>query len=150
MTTTRRKTSEGASEPAAPAAALAHLDPATLLVDRNLREARLTKSFVASIRDHGVLVPLVAYRTPDGVRVRFGHRRALAAVEAGRPTVPVVILGDEPDGAEADIERLLSQHAENTDREGLTAAEQAGFIQDLLDLGLSAAQVQRRARHQQG
>jgi ParB family transcriptional regulator, chromosome partitioning protein len=146
MTTTRRKTPDSTSEPPAGAATLEHLDPATLLMDRNIREARLTKDFVASISAHGVLVPLTAYRTPDGVRVRTGHRRALAAVQAGRPAVPVVVLGDEPDGTEAEIGRLLSQHDENTAREGLTAAEQAGFVQGLLDLGLTAAQVQRRAR----
>jgi ParB family chromosome partitioning protein len=52
----------------------------------------------------------------EGTRVRPGHRRALAAVDAGRATVPVVILAEEADGTEADIHRLLSQRPESTDR----------------------------------
>jgi ParB-like nuclease family protein len=62
------------------------LDPATLLVDLNIREAKLDKDFVASIKDHGVIEPIVAVRTEDGqVRVRHGHRRALGAIEAAQP-----------------------------------------------------------------
>ncbi len=59
-----------------------HLDPRSLLVDVNVRrDAQVDKEFVASVRDLGVLVPIVAVRTGDGaVRVRFGHR--------GRPTRP--------------------------------------------------------------
>jgi ParB family transcriptional regulator, chromosome partitioning protein len=49
------------------------LDPRTLLVDVNVRtDLQLDKQFVATIRDHGVLVPIVAIDTPDGVRVRSG------------------------------------------------------------------------------
>ena len=44
---------------------------------------------------------MIAVRAVGGqvrVRVRHGHRRTLAAVEAGIQ-VPVVIVGDEQDGA---------------------------------------------------
>lgn len=56
------------------------VDPATLLVDRNVRQdARLDREFLASIRDLGVLVPIVAVRVAEGsLRVRYGHRRTLA------------------------------------------------------------------------
>ncbi len=66
----------------APAAALEYVDPATLLVDVNVRhDARVDKDFVASIREHGVLVPIVAVRTSEGaLRVRYGHRRTLAVI----------------------------------------------------------------------
>jgi hypothetical protein len=46
-----------------------NLDPRTLLVDVNVRQdAQLDKQFVATIRDHGVLVPIVAVdsRTASG------------------------------------------------------------------------------------
>ena len=47
-------------------AELLHLDPATLLVDVNVRhDARLDPAFLASIKDHGVLIPIVAVRTAD-------------------------------------------------------------------------------------
>jgi ParB family chromosome partitioning protein len=69
------------------------LDPRDLLVDVNIRtDARLDKDFVASIKDFGVLVPIIAVRTAAGdVRVRFGHRRTLAAIEADLATVPVEV-----------------------------------------------------------
>jgi ParB family chromosome partitioning protein len=70
------------------------LDPATLLVDLNIREAKLDKDFLASVKDHGVIEPIMAVRTEDGqVRVRHGHRRTLAAIEAAQPLVPVYIAG---------------------------------------------------------
>src|SRR6266536_1394914 len=66
------------------------VEPTTLLVDVNIRaDAALDKDFLASIRDLGVLVPIVAVRTQDGtLRVRYGHRRTLATVEVGRSSVP--------------------------------------------------------------
>jgi ParB family transcriptional regulator, chromosome partitioning protein len=64
---------------------LAMLDPASLLVDLNIREAKLDKDFVASVKDHGVIEPIVAVRTEDGaIRVRHGHRRTLAVICTSR------------------------------------------------------------------
>src|ERR1700709_289346 len=90
------------------------LDPATLLVDPNIREAKLDKDFVASIKDHGVIEPIVAVRIEDGqLRVRHGHRRALGAIEAGQPLVPVVIAGTEDND---DADRIARQWHENQHR----------------------------------
>ncbi len=49
-----------------------HVDPASLLIDINVRtDTSLDKDFLASIRDLGVLVPIVAVRTEHGsLRVR--------------------------------------------------------------------------------
>ena len=50
------------------AGTLAHLDPRSLDVGDNVREfANLTREFLDSIREHGVLVPLTALRRHDGV-----------------------------------------------------------------------------------
>ena len=124
------------------------LDPTTLLVDANIRiDVRLDKDFVASIKDLGVLVPIVAVRTAEGgVRVRFGNRRTLGAVEAGRDSVPVMIVADESTDDAAQIERIVGQYAENTQRAGLTSSEEVGVVASLLDLGLSAAQITKRTR----
>ncbi|BCW12982.1 hypothetical protein NtRootA4_41130 (plasmid) [Arthrobacter sp. NtRootA4] len=77
------------------------LDPNTLTVDINVRkDAALTKEFVASIKEHGVLVPVVAHRREDGtVHVLMGQRRTLGAIEAGAPRIPVLV-GDTPEEAE--------------------------------------------------
>jgi len=46
------------------------VDPAKLFLGPNVRPAvRLNKSFVASIRERGVLEPVVTYRGDDGTLV---------------------------------------------------------------------------------
>jgi ParB family chromosome partitioning protein len=122
------------------------LDPRTLLVDVNVRQdVPLDKQFVGTIKDHGVLVPIVAVDTTDGVRVRFGHRRTLAAVEAGLDTVPVIVVqpdSSDPDSNAAEIDRLITQHVENTHRAGLTTAEEVGVARQLAaSLAPSTAQT---------
>ncbi len=62
---------------------LEHLDPTTVLIGENVRDTVvLDPQFVASIAQHGVLQPVTAVRTDDGVEVRDGQRRTLAAREA--------------------------------------------------------------------
>ena len=51
--------------------------------------------------------------------MRFGHRRTLAAIEADLATVPVEIVGDEATDDAAQMERILTQHAENAHRAAL-------------------------------
>jgi len=60
------------------------LDPTALIVDINVRkDAALTPEFVASIKEHGVIEPVIAHRNDDGtVHVRMGQRRTLGAIEA--------------------------------------------------------------------
>jgi len=127
---------------------LLDIDPATLLVDHNVRhDSRLDADFCASVADHGVLVPIVAVRTTDGpLRVRYGHRRTLAAVQTGRATVPVVVVADEATDDAATVERLVTQWAENEHRTGLTTAERADVIGQLSAFGVSPSQIARRTR----
>lgn len=118
------------------------VDPAILTVAKNVREAKVTREFVSSIKQHGVLTPIVAVVQDDGTLVvRMGHRRTLAAVEAGRDLVPVyVVPADDADEAG----RIVEQITENEHRADLTAAEKADAIEQLSLLGLSAAQIARR------
>ncbi len=124
------------------------LDPRTLLTDVNIRnDMQLDKDFIASVKDLGVLVPLVAVRTADGeVRVRFGHRRTLAAIEAGLETVPVHVVGNEATDDAGHIERIVGQYAENELRASLLQAERVGVVEQLSAFGLSPSQIQRRTR----
>lgn len=97
------------------------------------------KDLVASVREVGVLQPIIAVRTADGqVRVRYGHRRTLAAIQADLPTVPVLIVADEGTTDAAQVERLVTQWAENQHRVGLSNAEQADVIGQLAAFGVSA------------
>jgi ParB family transcriptional regulator, chromosome partitioning protein len=122
------------------------IEPQRLLVDLNVRlNANLNKEFVASIKDHGVLQPIMAVHTSSGdLRVRYGHRRTLAAIEAGLELVPVEVMGDEgTDDADA-VERIITQHAENAHRSALTSSEEVHIVEQLAAFGLSAGQIQKR------
>jgi ParB family chromosome partitioning protein len=132
----------------APAAERVDLDPRSLLLDRNIRtDARLDPDFVASIRELGVLVPLIAVRTPTGeVRVRFGHRRTLAAIKAGLDTVPVEVVGDEAADAAGHIERILAQHAENAHRAALSPSETVEVVAQLSAFGVKAGEITKKTR----
>ena len=54
----------------------------------------------ASIRQHGVLQPIVVSRRGDGFELVAGHRRVLAARLAGRTTIPAVVRDDVGDRLE--------------------------------------------------
>ncbi|MFS0703263.1 ParB/RepB/Spo0J family partition protein [Cellulomonas sp. 179-A 9B4 NHS] len=117
------------------------VDPRTLLVEKNVRtDAALDAEFVASIRDLGVLTPVLVHRTPEGLRVRAGQRRTLGAIEAGRETIPALVVEGDDDQAQ----RLVEQWSENHHRRGLSTADDAAVFEQLALLGLSAAQIAKR------
>ena len=118
-----------------------HIDPAQAVVGINVRaEARLSPGFVASIRERGVLVPVVGHRDEQGrFVVLYGQRRILAAVETGRTSVPAYVI-DCPE----DVDRIIDQMAENDHREGINTADRIGGMKQLAAFGLTAAQIKRR------
>ena len=117
------------------------MDPATLTVDTNVRkDAGLTPAFVSSIRELGVLEPVIAHRKDDGtVHVLMGQRRTLAAIEAKLATIPVVVI-DSPDEAD----RIITQVVENIQRTELGHADQAVAFQQLSLLGMPAAKIAKK------
>ncbi|KAA2252354.1 hypothetical protein F0L68_35460 [Solihabitans fulvus] len=143
MTTTE---SPDAAIPAArteqPAPTLLHVDPRTLVVEANVRtEARLDKDFVATIREHGVLTPIRAWRAQTGeLTVVMGKRRTLGAIEAGCQTVPVHVV----EAPSAEAARIVFQLIENDHRTALRDAERAQAYHQLSLLGMPAALIARR------
>ncbi|ATW60573.1 ParB-like nuclease domain protein [Mycobacterium phage Familton] len=121
---------------------LMHVDPNELVLEANVRtEASLTKQFVASIKENGVIVPITAVRGEDGVlHVRAGQRRTLAAREAELAEVPVYVIPAELDTAT----RLVQQITENDQRLELGEPDRVKGIQMLLDAGLSVTKVAKR------
>ncbi|MDQ0636400.1 ParB family chromosome partitioning protein [Arthrobacter pascens] len=117
------------------------IDPATLSVETNVRkDAGLTKEFIASIKEHGVLVPVVAHRKEDGtVHVLMGQRRTLGSIEAGRTSIPVLVAGS-PEEAE----RIVTQVVENIQRAELTEADEADAYHQLSLIGVSAAAIAKK------
>ncbi len=87
------------------------LNPAGLLTDRNVRtDLHLTPAFIGSVKANGIIVPIVAIRDPEGIRVRAGHRRTAAAIEAGLTEVPVVVIDtDTDDEATRIVEQIVEE-----------------------------------------
>jgi ParB family chromosome partitioning protein len=120
----------------------AHLDPRTLVVDANVRKTVvLDAAFLGSIRQYGVLQPIVVVRQADGeLRVRMGQRRTLGTIEVGRATIPARIMNAGPG-----VERLIFQMIENEQRTGITDGERVAAYEEMaLDFGLSAGQIAGR------
>jgi ParB family chromosome partitioning protein len=82
---------------------------------------------VESIREQGVIQPLLVRRTPDGYQLVAGERRLRAARLAGLESVPVAVRDY------SDREALEIALIENLQREDLSALEEASAYQRLMD-----------------
>ena len=97
------------------------------------------RELAASIREVGILQPLVVRSTPGGFELIAGERRLRAAKEAGLERVPVLI---RQAGENESMELAL---VENLQRENLTPLETAAAYQALMDgFGLSKDRLARR------
>jgi len=81
----------------------------------------------ASIKEKGVLQPLLVCRIAGGYELIAGERRLRAAMKAGLDTVPVVIKKAD------DRERQEIALIENIQREDLNAIEESRGYQSLID-----------------
>lgn len=94
---------------------------------------------VDSIREHGVLEPLVVAKTPAGYQIIAGERRWRASKLAGQKTVPVIVKETSPQGM---LEMAI---VENVQRSDLNPIDRAMAFQRLLDeFGLNNAQVSQK------
>ena len=95
-----------------------HIDPVAL--------AQLT----ASVRQRGVLEPVLVRRVAEGFELVAGERRTRAARDAGLTHVPAIVLDlDDRDALEISI-------IENLQREDLNAVEETEAVLALLELTL--------------
>lgn len=81
---------------------------------------------VLSVRQYGVLEPILVAKTPAGYQIIAGERRWRAAQEAGLKEVPVVVKVTSPKGM---LEMAL---IENVQRVDLSALERAQAFQQLV------------------
>ena len=82
-----------------------------------------------SIKEHGVIQPLVVRTIGDKYEIIAGERRYKASVLAGRETVPVIIKNlNDKDSAEIAL-------IENIQRKNLTPIEEAISYKKILDMG---------------
>jgi ParB family chromosome partitioning protein len=105
---------------------------------RNFSEESI-KELAASIREVGILQPLVVRSTETGFELIAGERRLRAAKEAGLDRVPVLIR------QAAESESMEMALAENLQREDLNPLETAAAYQALMDgFGLTKEQLAHR------
>jgi len=85
------------------------------------------QDLVDSIREQGILEPLVVAKTPAGYQIIAGERRWRAAKVLGLPKVPVIIKETTPQGM------LEMSIVENVQREDLNPIERAQAYRRLID-----------------
>lgn len=97
------------------------------------------EELTASIREHGVLEPLIVRKAEDGYELIAGERRWRAAQESGLTQVPVRVI-------EADDQKALELAlVENLQRADLNVIEEAEGYQVLADkFGLTQDEISRR------
>lgn len=97
------------------------------------------EELAASIREHGIIQPLIVSERPDGLELIAGERRWRAAQRAGLAQVPVIVRETTP-------QQLLELALiENVQRADLNAIEEARAFQELCDdFGLNDSQIAER------
>lgn len=93
----------------------------------------------SSLKEHGVIQPLIVRQTGNTYRLVAGERRLRAAIQAGIEKVPAVVRNmDDREAVEVSL-------VENLQREELGPLEQAGAFQRLADeFGLTQEEIAAR------
>jgi len=94
---------------------------------------------VDSIREHGVLEPLVVAKTPAGYQIIAGERRWRASKLAGLTHVPSIIRETSPKGM---LEMALVENVQRVDLNSLDRAK--GFERLQTEFGLSTSEIATR------
>ncbi|MEX0668339.1 MAG: ParB/RepB/Spo0J family partition protein [Candidatus Saccharimonadales bacterium] len=123
--------------------AIAEIDPK--LIDPNPHQPRTNfaketiDALASSIKEHGILQPLVAQARGDRYELIAGERRLRAAKQLKLKSVPVIVRSfDEQQSLELAL-------VENIQREQLNAVETAAAYQKLIDqFNLTAAEVAKK------
>ena len=117
---------------------LIDVDPASLLIGTNVRRDAHADTLVSSLKSNGMLHPIRARRTEDGLEVIDGQRRTLAAIAAGIEVVPVLVVETSDHG------RVFEQYVSNEAREALTDVDRIRAIQQLSLFKLNAGTIAKR------
>lgn len=109
------------------------------LQPRGLISPESLTDLVNSIREQGILEPIVVANTPAGYQIIAGERRWRSAKILGLPKVPVVVKNVSP---QVMLEMSI---VENVQREDLNPIERAQAYKRLIDeFGLSVTEVAKR------
>jgi len=107
--------------------------PRTQFLDSDLED------LTDSIRQHGILQPLLVIATDDGYQLIAGQRRLMAAKKAGLSAIPAVVREASP---QASLEMALVENLQRSDLNPLEAAE--GYRQLIEDFDLTHDEVAAR------
>lgn len=120
----------------------AFADPKDLVIADNVRRTlKVDDAFRASIRLHGVLVPVHVFEHAGKLHVVDGQRRTTAAVLENMAAVPIHLV----DGWDAtDQARIVTQLVINDQRAELTAAEHVAAYHQLELAGLTVDEIAER------
>ncbi len=91
---------------------------------------------VDSIREHGILEPLVVAKTPAGFQIIAGERRWRAAKLAGLTHIPAIIRETSPKGM---LEMALVENVQRVDLNPLDRAK--GFERLMNEFGLTTSEI---------
>ena len=118
------------------------VDAAGVQIDPNIRtEVVLDPEFLASIAEHGVLVPVLARRDSDGILyVRAGQRRTLAAKQL-QQELPVIWFDGSDAAPEPAWLATALQLVENDHRAPLTTGQRVAAYEQLALDGLSVTKI---------
>ena len=115
-----------------------HLQPNPLQPRGVIAPESLT-DLINSIRQHGILEPLVVAKTPAGYQIIAGERRWRSARILGLKTVPAIVKKTNPQ------QMLEMALIENVQREDLTSLDRAKAFQQLQEeFDLSVSEIAQR------
>jgi ParB family chromosome partitioning protein len=109
------------------------------LQPRRVFDEETLEGLTDSVRELGVLQPVLVRAKDDGYELIAGERRWRAAKRAGLATIPAVVRTTD------DVSSLEQALVENLHRQDLNALEEAAAYQQLIeDFGLTQEQVAKR------
>lgn len=101
---------------------------------RTMFNPETLKSLSVSIKEKGVLQPILVKKLGDEYKIVAGERRFLASQEAGLEEIPACILGDNDNEKEIQL-------IENTQREDLNLTDLAAAFMDLRNDGKTLKEI---------
>ena len=116
-----------------------HISPNPYQPRKTFNEASI-EELARSVRQHGIVQPLVVMRSGDRFKLIAGERRYRAAQKSGLQNVPVIIKDDIKEGDALEIALI-----ENIQREDLNPIEEAGAYHQLHEeFGLTQEEISKR------
>lgn len=100
---------------------------------------------VKSVKEHGVLMPVLVRDVPEGFELVAGFRRVEAAKKAGLKEIPASLVS-----AKEDDDAIVLQVVENLQREDMSPIEEAEAYQYLVEHGMKQTEIAKAVGKSKG